>query len=171
MLILVMMLLIGLLAGFWGSLMCFFPARWEKLTELVSFAPRWTAPSRKRPRPLLRFGNRIAGLVILAVGCWFAYMASSEIYLVLTGRATIHALRPTSGTLHNTPAPSITALSIFVIAAGVLMAVFPAKAVTVFERVWPAGRSITPSAAPNVVLFVRLCGVFFAFAAFMSLIH
>ena len=33
MLILVMMLLIGLFAGVWGFLMCFFPARWDKLTE------------------------------------------------------------------------------------------------------------------------------------------
>jgi hypothetical protein len=51
------------------------------------------------------------------------------------------------------------------------MAVFPAKAVTVFEHVWPAGRSVTPSAAPKIVLFVRLCGVFFAFLALMSFLH
>lgn len=33
MLILIMMLLIGLFAGVWGLLMCFFPTRWDKLTE------------------------------------------------------------------------------------------------------------------------------------------
>jgi hypothetical protein len=40
-LILVMMLLIGLFAGEWGFLMCFSPARWDKLTEAISFAGRW----------------------------------------------------------------------------------------------------------------------------------
>lgn len=171
MLILVMMLLIGLFAGVWGFLMCFFPARWDKLTETMSFAGRWTEPSAKRLHPLLRFGNRIGGLAILAVGCWFAYMAGSEIYLVLTGRATTHTLPPTSGTLPNTPAPGITALSIFVVVAGILIAVFPAKALAVFGQVWPAGRSVTPSAAPKVMLVLRLCGVFFAVLAFMSLFH
>lgn len=171
MLILVMMLLIGLFAGVWGFLMCFFPARWYKFTEAMSFAGRWTEPSPKRLHPLLRFGNRIGGLAILAVGCWFAYMAGSEIYLVLTGRATTHTLPPTSGTLPNTPAPGITALSIFVVVAGILMAVFPAKALAVFGHVWPAGRSVTPSAAPKVMLVLRLCGVFFAVLAFMSLFH
>jgi hypothetical protein len=86
MLILVVMLLIGLFAGVWGFLMCFFPARWDKLTEAISFAGRWTEPSPKRLHPLIRFGNRVSGLVILAVGCWFAYMAASEIYLVLNRR-------------------------------------------------------------------------------------
>ncbi len=38
--ILVLMLLIGLFAGVWGFLMCFFPARWDKLTEAMSFAGR-----------------------------------------------------------------------------------------------------------------------------------
>jgi hypothetical protein len=171
MLILVLMLLMGLFAGLWGSLMCFFPARWDKLTEAISFAGRWTEPSQKRLHPLLRFGNRIAGLVILAVGCWFAYMAASEIYLVLAGRATNQPVHPVSGAFPNSPAPGITALSIFVVLAGILMVVFPAKAVAVFERVWPAGRLITPSAAPKVMLTVRLCGVFFAILAAMSLIH
>jgi hypothetical protein len=135
---------------------------------------RWSLdpePSPKRLHPLLRFGNRIGGLAILAVGCWFAYMAASEIYLVLTGRATTHTLPPASGTLPNTPAPGITALSIFVVVAGILMAVFPAKALAVFGHVWPAGRSVTPSAAPKVMLVLRLCGVFFAVLAFMSLFH
>jgi hypothetical protein len=171
MLMLLMMLLIGLFAGVWGFLMCFFPARWDKLTEAISFAGRWTEPSPKRLHPLLRFGNRIGGLAILAVGCWFAYMAASEIYLALTGRATTLTLPPTSGTLPNTPTPGITALSIFVVIAGILMAVFPAKALAVFEHVWPAGRSVTPSAAPKVMLVLRLCGVFFAVLAFMSLFH
>ena len=44
--ILVMMLLIGLFAGVWGFLMCFCPARWDKLTEAMSFAGRSTEPSR-----------------------------------------------------------------------------------------------------------------------------
>jgi hypothetical protein len=171
MLILVMMLLIGLFAGVWGFMACFLPEQWDRLTETISLAGRWTEPSPKRLHPLLRFGNRIGGLAILAVGCWFAYMAALEIYLVLTGRATTHTLPPASGTLPNTPAPGITALSIFVVVAGILMAVFPAKAMAVFEHVWPAGRSVTPSAAPKVMLFVRLCGAFFAFLALMSLLH
>ncbi len=171
MLILIMMLLIGLFAGVWGFLMCFLPARWDKLTEAMSFAGRWTEPSPKRLHPLLRFGNRMAGLVILAVGCWFAYMASSEIYLVLTGQATTHALRPTSGTLPDTPTTGTAALSIFMVVAGILMAAFPGKAVVVFERVWPAGRTVTQSAATKVRLVIRVCGLFFAFLATMSLIR
>jgi hypothetical protein len=171
MLILVMMLLIGLFAGVWGFMMCFFPARWEGLTGAMGFAGRWTEPSPKRLHPLIRFINRVAGLGILAVGGWFAYMAASEIYLVLTGRATPHTVPPVSGALPNTPTPGVTALSVFVIVAGILMAAFPAKALAVFERVWPAGRSVTPSAAPKVMLFVRLSGAFFAFLALMSLLH
>ncbi|SRR6266542_2333124 len=169
MLILVMMLLIGLFAGVWGFMMCFLPARWDRLT--ASFAGRWIEPSPKRPNPLIRFINRVAGLAILAVACWFAYMAASEIYLVLTGRATTHTVPPVTGALPNTPTPGVTALSVFVIVAGILMAAFPAKALAVFERVWPAGRSVTPSAAPKVILFVRLFGAFFAFLALMSLLH
>ena len=169
--ILVMMLLMGLVAGVWGFMMCFIPARWERLTEVISFAGRWTEPSPKRLHPFIRFGNRVSGLVIFAVGCWFAYVAASKIYLVLTGRAVIHTADPISGALSNSPTPALTALSILVIVAGILMAVFPAKAVTVFEHVWPAGRSVTPSAAPKIVLFVRLCGVFFAFLALMSFPH
>ncbi len=173
MLILVLMLLIGLCAGIWGFLMCFFPAQWDKLTEAMSFAGRWTEPSPKPVHTLLRFGNRIASLVILAVGWWFTYMAASEIYLVLTGRgrAASQPVHPGSRALPNFPSPEIIVLSIFVVVAGILMAIFPAKAVAVFERVWPAGRSITPSAAPKVMLIVRLCGVFFAILAAMSLIH
>lgn len=169
--ILVMMLLIGLFAGLWGFMMCFLPTRWEKLTETMSFASRWTEPSPKRLHSFIRFGNRVAGLVIFPVGCWFAYVAASKIYLVLMGRAVIHTADPVTGTLPNSPTPALTALSIFVIVAGILMAAFPAKAVAVFEHVWPAGRSVAPSAAPKVVLFVRLCGAFFAFLALMSLLH
>src|SRR5437016_5658383 len=121
-----MMLLIGLFAGVWGFMMCFLPARWDRLTEAMSFAGRWTEPSPKRANPLIRFVNRVAGLAILAAGCWFAYMAASEIYLVLTGRVTPHTVPPATGALPNTPTPGVTALSVFVIVAGILMAAFPA---------------------------------------------
>ena len=171
MLILVMMLLIGLFAGVWGFMACFLPEQWDRLTETISLADRWSEAGPGRRNPLIRAGQCAGGLVTCAVGCWFAYIAASEIYFVLTGRATTHTLPPTSGTLPNTPAPGITALSVFVIVAGLLMAVFPAKAVAVFERVWPVGRSVTPSAAPKVMLFVRLSGVFFAVLAFISLMH
>jgi len=109
--------------------------------------------------------------VICAVGCWFAYLAASGIYRVLTGRATTHTASSVAGALPNTPTPALNALSAFVIVAGVVMAVFPAKAVAVFEYVWPVGRSVAPSAAPKVMLFVRLCGLFFAFLALVSLLH
>ncbi len=171
MLLLIMMLLMGLAAGVWGGMMCFLPARWERLTEAISFAGRWTEPSPKRPNPLIRFINRIAGLVILAVGCWFAYMGASEIYHMLTGRATSHIVHPVSEVLPNSPTPGVTVLSVFMIAAGIIMAIFPAKAVAVFERVWPEGRSVTPSVAPKVMLFIRLFGAALAFLAIMSLIH
>ena len=131
MLILIMMLLIGLSAGVWGFMMCFLPARWDRLTGAIGIAGRWAEGGPKRPHPLIRFGNRVAGLVIFAVGCWFTYVAASQIYLVLTGRVVTH-VAPVSGTLPNSPTPALNALSVFVIAAGMLMAVFPAKAVAVF---------------------------------------
>jgi hypothetical protein len=106
MLILVMMLLIGLVPGVWGFMMCFLPARWDRLTEAMSFAGRWTEPSPKRLHPLIRFGNRVSGLVIFAVGCWFAYVAASKIYLVVTGRAVSHTADPVSA-LSNSPTPAL----------------------------------------------------------------
>lgn len=166
-----MMLLIGLFAGVWGFMMCFLPARWDKLTEVTHFAGRWTQPSPKRLHRIVRFGNRVAGLVILAVSCWFVYMAASEIYLVLSGQAAIHTVPPVSTAPTNSSAPGLTALSIFVMVAGILMAVFPAKATAIFERFWLAGRSVTPSAAPKLMLVTRLCGLFFAFLAMISLVH
>ena len=171
MLLLIMMLLMGLAAGVCGFMACFLPARWYRLTELISFADRWTESSPKRLHPVVRFLNRVSGLVIFAVGCWFVYMAGTEIWLVHAGQATSPVLHPASGEPHSTPTPGITALSIFVVVAGILMAVFPAKALAVFGHVWPVGRSVTPSAAPRVMLVLRLCGVFFAFLAFMSLFH
>ena len=171
MLILVMMLIIGLFAGAWGFMACFLPARWDRLTEAMSSAGRWTEPRSKRPHPFIRFINRLAGLPICAVGCWFAYIAASEIYLELTGRATSRTTPPIRGTLPNSPTPGVTALSVFVIVAGILMAIFPAKALAVLERVWPARRSVKPSAAPRVGLVIRLSGLFFAFLALMSLMH
>lgn len=171
MLILVMMMLIGLFAGLWGFMMCFLPARWDKLTEAMSFAGRWTEPSPKRLNPFIRFVNRVAGLAIFAVGCWFAYVAASEIYLVLTGRATSQTAPPVTGALPNSSTPALTALSVLVIIAGILMAVFPAKAVAMFERVWPIGRSVTPSAAPKIKLFMRCFGAILIFLAIMSLVH
>ena len=144
MLILVMMLLVGLFAAVWGFMACFLPEQWDRLTESISFADRWSEAGPRSRHPLMRVGQFAGGLVTCAVGCWFAYIAASEIYLVLSGRATTHALPPTSGTLPNTSTPGITALSVFMIVAGVLMAVFPGKAVAVFERVWPTGRTVTP---------------------------
>lgn len=89
MLILLTMLLIGLSAGVWGFMMCFLPARWNRLTEAMPFG-RWAVTTPKRLRPLIELGNRIAGFMILVTGCWFAYVAASEIYLVLAGRTVIH---------------------------------------------------------------------------------
>ena len=171
MLILVAMLLMGLLAGVWGFMMCFFPAQWDRLTRAMSFADHWTEPSPKRLHLLVRIGNRFAGFIIFAVGCWFAYVAVSKIVAVLSGRAASQPLHSVVGTLPNTPAPGITALSIIVIVAGILMAALPAKAISIFERFWPAGRSVSQSSASKVMFFVRLSGTIFALLAFMSLIH
>jgi hypothetical protein len=84
--ILVMMLLIGLFAAVWGFMACFLPERWDRLTETISFADRSSETGPRRRNPLMRVGQFAGGLVTCAVGCWFAYMAGSEIYLVLTGR-------------------------------------------------------------------------------------
>ncbi len=82
MLLLIMMLLMGLAAGACGFMACFLPARWYRLTELISFADRWTERSPKRLHPVVSFLNRASGLAIFAVGCWFVYMAATEIWLV-----------------------------------------------------------------------------------------
>jgi hypothetical protein len=172
MLILVMMVLIGLFAGVWGFMMCFLPTQWDRLTEMISFAGRWTEPSPKSLHPLIRLLNRVAGLAIfVGGGGWFAYEAASEIYLVLTGRVVSHTALPVTGTLSNTPSPTLYAFSVLVIIAGILMAVFPTKTVALFERLWPAGRLIKQSAAPKAVLFLRAFGVLLAFLAIMSLVH
>ncbi len=169
MLILVMMLVMGLAAGVWGFMMCVLPARWDKLTGSIGVANRWTEGDPMRLHPLMRFGNRVAGLAIFVVGCWFAYVAASRIYLVLAGHATTR-MAQVGGSISSSPTPALNALSLLIIAVGVFMAVFPGKAVVVFQCFWPVGRTVKPSAAPRVMLFVRLAGVFFAFLAVMSLI-
>ena len=170
MLILLMMLIIGLVAVLWGFMMCFLPARWDRLTEAMSFARHWTEGNPKSLHPALRFGYRVAGLAIFGAGCWFTYMATSGIYLVLSGRTVIHTV-PVSGSTSKSPSPGLSVLSVFMIIAGTLMAVFPEKAMAFFGRVWPAGQAVKPSAAPRVMLFVRLVGAFFAFLAIMSLLR
>lgn len=171
MLILIMLLVIGLFAGFWGFIMCFLPARWDRLTGAMTFVGSWTEPSLKRPNQFVRLINRIAGLGIFAVGCWFAYMAALEIDHVLSGRATGHTAQSYKGALAVSSAPGVTALSVLVIVVGILMAAFPTKAVAVFEKIWPPGRSVTSAAAPKIILFVRLSGAFFAVLALMSLVR
>jgi len=172
MLILVLMLVIGLFAAIWGFLMCFLPTQWDRLTEAISFASHWTQPSTRRLNPATQFVNQIAGFAIFGVGSWFTYAAVSEIYLVLIRHKAIIPAPPISGTTARQPMPmAIVALAAFVIVAGVSMALFPAQAITILQRLWPSGRSMTQSAAPKVKLFVRLCGIFFAFLAMMSLLH
>src|SRR5437763_3897508 len=91
MMILVTMFLLGLFGAIWGFMACFMPAQWDRLTEVVSFADRWSVPSPKRRHPLMSAGQCAGGLVICVVGCWFAYLGGSGIYRVLAGRALIHA--------------------------------------------------------------------------------
>jgi hypothetical protein len=84
MLILLGMLLIGLFAGIWGFLMCFFPAQWDRLTEAIGGpTPRWMYPGPRPLAPIIKLGNRAGGLVICIVGCGFTYIAASEIYRLL----------------------------------------------------------------------------------------
>jgi hypothetical protein len=171
MLILVMMLLIGLCACVWGFMMCFLPAKWDRLTEEISFAGRWTEPSPKRLHLVMRIGNQIAGLVIFAVGCWFAYVAASKIHLVLSGQAIAHTVPPASGTLTNSPTPILTVFSLLMAIIGAIMVSIPRRVVTVFERVWPTGRSVKSSAISTLTLFVRVLGAALTLLAIMSLVH
>ncbi len=84
MLILLMMLLIGILAGIWGFLMCFLPDRWGRLTEVIGGpTPRWLYPGPKRVAPTIKLVSRAAGMIICIGGCWFAYTAAAEIYRIL----------------------------------------------------------------------------------------
>ena len=170
MLILVGMLLMGLLAAVWGFLMCFLPKRWERLIGAVSVSDRWTVASPKRLHRVLKLGNRIAGMAILVAGCYFTYVAASEMYLVFARRAAIHPVTTATGGFSHTPSPVLTVFSLFIVAAGVLMALFPAKAVTIFNHFWPSGRSIKPLAFPKIAMFVRIFGIALAFMAIMSLI-
>ena len=144
MLILLLVLLMGLFAAVWGFMACFLPSQWNRFSDTISLADRWSESIPERRHPLIRLVRRLAecigGLGVCAVGCWFTYLAGSSIYRRLTGqggipRAPISPEAPVSGTLPNTPAPAATALAVFMILAGVLMAIFPEKAVAVFERV------------------------------------
>jgi len=84
MLMLLGMLSIGLLAGIWGFMMCFLPARWDRLTEaLGGRTPRWMYPGPKPVAPIIELGSRAAGMVICIGGGWFTYVAASGIYRVL----------------------------------------------------------------------------------------
>lgn len=168
MLILGIMLLMGLLASIWGFMMCFLPARWERLTE--AGADRWTVPRPKRLHPIIRLGNRAAGIVICAVGCWFVYVAASKIYAVLTGRAVIHTTTQSTGSLPNSPTTGGNAFALLMIVIGVAMALAPAQTVKAFESVWPAGRSVKLP-APKAMVLVRVLGAMFALLAFMFLIR
>jgi hypothetical protein len=170
MLILVAMLLIGSLAAIWGFTMCFLPTQWHKIMGAASFSGRWTEPSAKRSHPLIRFGNCVAGFVIFAVGSWFAYVAGSEIYLALV-RRPVSQVPQAREALPNSSTVPVTVLSVFMLVSGVLIAVFPAKALTVFETVWPVGRSLRPQAAPKAMLFLRVFGGFLVILAMMSLMH
>lgn len=169
MLILFMMLLIGLFAGIWGFTACFLPAQWDRLTEGISFADRWTVPSAKPIHPIIRLGYRGAGVVICVVGCWFAYVAASGIYRLLTGRAVVHAVTQ-QGRLHNSPMILGNLLSLFVIVIGAAMAFVPARVVKSLELIWPTRRSITLP-APKIMLFVRVLGIIFTLLAIMFLMR
>ena len=171
MLILILMLLIGLAAAVWGFLMCFVPARWERLTEVITVADHWTVPAAKQLHPIVRFGNRAAGFVICVVGCWFVYIAASKIYLVFTGQAVIHSAIPSTGTTPDASTPVGNVFSLLVIALGVLMFLVPAKAMLVFERVWPATRSVSQSTAPKVGLVIRIVGAALAFLGVVFLVR
>ena len=75
MLILVMMLLVGLFAAVWGFMACFLTEQWDRLTETISFADRWSEAGPRRRNLLMRAGQCAGGLVTYAVGCWFVYIA------------------------------------------------------------------------------------------------
>ena len=167
--ILVLTLLVGLLAGIQGFMMCFMPARWDRFRRKVDLIDRWSVPKRSPLDPIIRTASRVAGAVIFAGGCWFTWLAVYGIYRVLTGQAMMHMAAPTTRTLPMSSTPALTALSVFMAGAGVLMAAFPAKTLAVVARAWP-GRSVKPSPDRKVVLFVRVVGAFFAFLAIMSLV-
>jgi len=171
MLILTSMLLIGLLAAAWGFLVCFLPARWDRLNEVISFADTWTVPSPKRSNLIARLCSRAVGFVIFAAGCWFSYEAGSEMCRVLTRQDSMHPIAPLGASSTALASPVLTTFLVFMITLGVLMAIFPTKAMKIFERVWPVGRSIRPSAAPKISLFLRFFGGVLAFMAVMSLMH
>ena len=81
MLILSAMLLLGLLAAAWGFMMCFLPARWDRLTEAIGGPiPRWMYPGPKGVARIVRLVTCAAGFVICIVGIWFSYSAAFEIY-------------------------------------------------------------------------------------------
>ena len=88
---LILVFLMGVFAAVWGFTACFLPKTWNRFTEKISFADRWSDASPKLQHPLVRLvirvGQCVGGLSVCAVGCWFAYLAISGIYRQLTGQA------------------------------------------------------------------------------------
>lgn len=174
MLILVLVLLFGSFAGVSGFMACFMPAHWSRLTEKISFADQWSEPSPKRQplflRLFVRAGQSIGGLAVCLVGFGFAYLAGSGIYHVLTGRA-VHHVGLAGPVLPNNHAPAMIAFPVFMILVGALLAIFPRKALGVFERFSPTKRTVKSSAMPKVSLFLRLFGGAVVVLAILSLLH
>lgn len=170
MLILAMALLMGLLVGAWGFLACFFPERWERLTAVMGFIADWTPPPVGGAHRAMRFVRRAVGFVFFVVGCGFAYVGASGIFLVLAKRATIRPASAVGGGIASSSTLPLTLLSAFVLVAGVLMAAVPEKAVRVWAFAFPPWRSLSPVQAQRVRLFTRLCGLLFALLATMSLV-
>gem|GEM_PF-6465754 len=84
MLILLGTLLTGLFGGIWGFVMCFLPARWDRLTTAIGGpTPQWMYPGPKGLAPIIKLGSRAAGMVICVVGCWFTYIAAAGIFRFL----------------------------------------------------------------------------------------
>ena len=91
-LLIMMMLLLGSFAALWGFLACFYPARFRRLVDLLSFGADWSALSSP-PKFLAKIVSglsRAAGFIIFLVGCWFVYMATSLIYSDFFHRGMIH---------------------------------------------------------------------------------
>lgn len=172
MLLLSLMLLLGFAAAVWGFLMCFAPARWTRLTEFAD-SSNSTQAAGQHPtvRNVIRVGNCVAGLAIFAVGCWFSYVAASEIYLVFTGKTTLHPYAPRDLHRQGSTPPQLVFLSVFVALVGAAMAVSPIHVLRVLDYIRFSGHSMERSVTPIVRICLRIFGIALIVLATMSLMQ
>lgn len=171
MIIALVVVVVGTIAACSGFVACFTPELWEWLRRKIDLTENGREPGVQVSDGVRTFGSRVSGFVIFSVGCWLAYVGGSTTYRLVTGQATFHALSRTAETPSTKGIPpALNALAVVVTIAGLLMAVFPSRALPLIVHLWPGGKTMPPNTNPTIKILVRSAGVFFAFVAFKFLV-